>query len=179
MKVVPALLLAGVLAATAAAAEPRIRDLSIVADGVQILVSFRLDGGFTPGLVERLESGLPTSLDYELELVRDRKRWWDAELDSARLEVVAMFNAITREYLVNTKLDGKLIDSRTLRDRDDLERAMTVFTALPVFTLEPRGRERYLVRARVELGTGNWLGFIPVLRTTDWLESNKVRVRTP
>jgi len=180
MKLVPALLLAGALAAPAAAAEPRIRDLSIALDGVQVLVSFRLEEGLTPKLVERLESGLPTSLVYAIELARDRKRWWDDGLDSAKLEVVAMFNAVTREYLVNTKLDGRLVDSRTLRDRGDLERAMTQFTALPVFVLEPQGpRDRYLVRARVELGTGHWLGFIPVLKTTDWVLSNKVRIAPP
>jgi hypothetical protein len=58
---------------------------------------------------------------------------------------------------------------------------MTRFVALPVFSLPLADgeRERYLVRARVELGTGHVLGFIPYLRTTGWVESNKVRVRTP
>ena len=172
--------LAGALAAPAAAAEPHIRDLSIVVDGLQVLASFRLEDGFTPGLLERIQSGLPTGFVYELELACDRKRWWDDGLEASRLEVVAMFNAVTREYLVNTKLEGKLLDSRTLRDTGDLERAMTGFSALPVFTIEPDcARERYLVRARVELGTSNWLGFIPVLKTTDWVESNKIRVRNP
>jgi hypothetical protein len=180
MKLVPALLVAGALAAPAAAAEPRIRELSIVVDGAQVLASFALEGGFGSGLLGRIESGLPTSLVYELELLRDRKRWWDAGLDRARLEVIAMFNAVTREYLVNTKLDGRLIDSSTLRDLGDLERAMTRFTALPVFTVEPSGeRRRILVRARVLLGTEHLLGFIPVLEATDWVESNKIRVRAP
>lgn len=176
----PALALAGVFAAAAVAAEPRIREFSIVVDGSQVLASFALEEGFTPELVARIESGLPTGLVYQLELLRDRKRWWDAGIESARLEVVAMFNAVTREFLVNTKLDGRLIDSRTLRDQGDLERAMTRFTALPVFTVEPTAeRRRLLVRARVELGTGHWLGFVPVLRATEWVESNKIRVRSP
>lgn len=174
----PAFFAAGVLAATAAAAEPRIRDFSIVVDGSQVLASFGLEEGFTPELQARIESGLPTGLVYEFELLRDRKRWWDAGLEGARLDVVAMFNAVTREFLVNTKLDGRLIDSRTLRDPGDLERAMTRFTALPVFTVAPStDRRRLLVRARVALGTGHWLGFIPVLRATDWVESNKIRIR--
>jgi hypothetical protein len=183
MKWLSALGIAGALAAAAApavAAEPRIVDLRIVVDGVQVLASFRLEDGVSGSLLERIQSGLPTGLAYELELACDRKRWLDDELDEARLEVVAMFNAVTREYLVNTKLDGKLVDSRTLRDPGDLERAMTAFTALPVFTIRDTcARERFLVRARVELGTGQWLGFIPVLKRTDWVESNKIRVRNP
>jgi hypothetical protein len=185
MKWLSALGIAGALAivapaAAAAVSEPRIVELRIVVDGVQVLAGFRLEDGFSQGLLERIQSGLPTGLTYELELACDRKRWVDDVLDDARLEVVAMFNAVTREYLVNTKLEGKLVDSRTLRDTGDLERAMTVFTALPVFTIEEScARERYLVRVRVELGTGQWLGFIPVLKATDWAESNKVRVRNP
>ena len=185
MKWLSALGIAGALAlvaptAAAAQSEPRIVELRIVVDGVQVLAGFRLDHGFSAGLLERIQSGLPTGLTYELELACDRKRWLDDVLDEAELEVMAMFNAVTREYLVNTKLDGRLVDSRTLRDPSDLERAMTAFAALPVFTIdESCARERYLVRARVELGTGQWLGFIPVLKTTDWVESNKVRVRRP
>jgi hypothetical protein len=180
MKALPALLVAGLLAVPALAAEPAVQDLSIALDGVQVLTSFRLADAMTPELRERIESGLPTGFVYEIELLRDRQRWWDESLDSTRLEVVAMFNAVTREYLVNTKLEGKLIDSRTLHDEDALERVMTRFVAVPVFVLHgPSRHERYLVRVRAELGTGNLLGFVPVMRSTSWIESNKVRVREP
>lgn len=182
MRIGPAFLLAGALAApanTPAAAEPRINGLTIAVDGAQVLASFDLEGGFTPAVLERIESGLPTGFVYELDLARDRK-WFDDSIDSTRLEVVAMFNAVTREYLVNTKIEGHLIDSRTLRDASDLERALTRFTALPAFTLAPDARPgRYIVRARVELGTEQAFGFIPFLRTSEWVESNKVRLRSP
>lgn len=176
MKLWPALLLVGL--AAAGAREPAIRDLSIALDGVQVLVSFRLEHGLSAELAERIESGLPSGFVYELELARDRKRWWDDGLASARLEVIAMYNAVTHEFLVNFKQDGKLVDSRVLTDRAELEQAMTRFSAQPVFTLEdPSPEERYLVRTRVELAPGSVLGFIPVRRATSWVESNKVRVR--
>lgn len=183
MKPLPALLVAGLLAAAAAPAtaqEPALEELSITLSGFQVLASFRLEGGFGPEIRERIDSGLPTGIVFELELARDRKRWWDEVLGSTRIEVVAMFNAVTREYLVNTKHAGKLIDSRTLRDPEELEEVMSRFAAVPVFVL--RGatrRERYLVRVRAELGTDNLLGFVPVMRSTDWVESNKVRPRDP
>lgn len=176
MKLWAALLLVGL--AAAGAREPAIRDLSIALDGVQVLVSFQLENGLSAELAERIESGLPSGFVYELELARDRKRWWDDGLASSRIEVVAMYNAVTHEFLVNTKQDGRLLESRTITDRAGLERAMTRFTALPAFTLEdPSPDERYLVRTRVELAPGEVLGFIPMRRTTSWVESNKVRVR--
>ena len=187
MRALPALLVAGLVTAVpgfapegAAAAEPAVRELSIAANGPQILASFRLADAFTAELRERIESGLPTGFVFEIDLLRDRQRWWDESLDSTRIEVVAMFNAVTGEHLVNTKLDGKLIDSRTVRDPAELEEVMTRFAAVPVFVVRGASRrERYLLRVRAELGTGNALGFVPVMRSTPWAESNKVRIREP
>lgn len=176
MGVIRALLLVGL--AAAAARGPAIRDLAIARSGVQILVSFELVGGFDRELSARLDSGLPTGFVYDLELLRDRKRWSDALLERSRIEVVAMYNAVTGEYLVNTKQDGRLLSSRTVRERRELEAAMTRLQAQPVFTVDrPSPEERYLVRARVELAPGEVLGFIPVRRTSSWVESNKVRIR--
>ena len=91
-----------------------------------------------------------------------------------------MYNAVTREYLVNTKQGGRLIESRTVRDEVELERAMTVFESFPAFTLDgDRDNSRFLVRIRVDLGPGALLGFIPYQRSTAWKESNKVRLRSP
>jgi len=171
-------LLLGFLAAVSS--EPEIRDLSIAASGGQVLVSFRLEAGLTAEVRERIESGLPTSLVYELELLRDRKRWWDRGVESSRVEVVAMYNAVTHEYLVNTKHDGRLIGSRTVRELDELERTMTEFAAFPAFEVAAESsRTRYLVRVRFDLGSATFLGFIPYQRSTGWVDSNKVRLAPP
>ena len=174
----PNLLLLGLLLAPPG--DPAIEDLRVTVDGGQVLVGFHLANGLDADTRERIDSGLPTSFIYELELKRDRKHWWDHGLDATILEVVAMYNAVTREYLVNTKQGGKLIESRTVRDAEELERAMTVFESFPAFTLEADpDNSRFLVRVRVDLGPGAVLGFIPYQRSTDWIESNKVRLRAP
>ena len=74
-----------------------------------------------------------------------------------------MYNAVTREYLVNTKQGGRLIESRTVRDEVELERAMTVFESFPAFTLDgDRDNSRFLVRMRVDLGPGAVAGVHPL-----------------
>lgn len=84
-----------------------------------------------------------------------------------------MYNAVNREYLVNTRLDGKLILSRVVADRDELERQMTHFSDLPVFNApEHLDRERVLVKVRALLGTRTILFFVPTTRTTPWTESS-------
>lgn len=165
--------------ALAAAPELRaadIADLRVALAETQVVVSFRLEDAFDGKLVERVESGLPTTLSYQLELMRDRKRWFDRNLQESSLTVVGIYDAVRREYLVNTKLDGRLLESRMVHDLDALKTAMTRFDRLPAFTLEAlEDDRRILVRVRAELGTAHLLGFIPSRVTTEWVESNKLR----
>lgn len=170
-----------VFAASAAADDPRIEGLHVALEGDRVLASFALEGAFDRRLSSRLESGLPTSILYRLELHRDRKRWYDRRLEENTLEVVAVYDAVARTYTVHYKLDGDLIESRTVRDRQEVLAAMTRLGPLPVFSLEQvrekvRERSRILVKVRAELGSRTFLSFIPVTVATDWAESNKLRM---
>jgi hypothetical protein len=157
----------------------QLRDLQpVVADG-EVQVSFTLTGAFDEALMARIQSGLPTTFVYEFELLHDRRRWWDDQIAEATVEVVAMYNAVAQEYLVNYKRDGKLVESRLARTRADLEAAMTRFERLPLFRLDAARGGRLLVKGRCELGSRTLLSFIPVHVTTDWAESRKFRAREP
>lgn len=160
--------------------EPRIAAVDVAVDGNLARVGFRLENAVTPRFVERLESGLPTGFDYRLELLRDRKRWFDRGVERSTLQVFAMYDAATRGYLVNYKLDGKLIESRLVRGLDDLERAMTVIEALPAFELEGLPRSsRLLVRVQADVGARTLFGILPGRLVTDWRESRKFRTLNP
>lgn len=169
-------LLGLLLEATPARAEARVEEIDVVLQGDRVVVGFRLLDAFDAALRERIQSGLPTGFVYELELLRDRKRWYDRGLASSSLQIVAMYNAVRREYLVNAKLDGELIESRVVHDLEALERAMTEVAGLSTFSLAgmPSTR-RLLVRVRAELGSRTWLLFIPARVETEWRESRKFR----
>lgn len=178
MAVKPALLvllfLLFVFVAPPAQAAARISEIRIGFDGDRVLTSFVLRNAFDSRLAERMESGLPTSILYRFELDRDRKRWWDQKLRDSTLEVVAMYDAVARTYNVHFKLDDKLIESRTVRDRKTLEEAMTHIERLPVFSLAGLPHEwRLLVKAEAELGSRTILSLIPVAISTKWRESPK------
>jgi Domain of unknown function (DUF4390) len=165
------------LLASQARAEAKISEIKISLDGDRVLTSFILLDAFDRRLSERVDSGLPTSILYRFELARDRKRWWDQKLKTTTLEVVAMYDAVTRDYTVNYKLDDKLIESRTVHDRKALEEAMTAINQLPVFSLAGLSPEaRLLVKVEAEMGSRTILSFIPVTINTDWKESSKFRV---
>lgn len=159
-------------------AEARIEGLNVTVEGSQVLARWELRDAFDRKLRERVESGLPTSIVYRIELQRDRKRWYDRQLAATTLEVVALYDAVTREFTVNSKLDDELIESRTVRDLPALAEAMARIGPLPVFALDdlPRGRYRLLVKVKAELGSRTILSLIPVTIDTDWAESRKFRL---
>ena len=175
-RLVPVLALLRLRALPLCAAE--LRDLQpTVVDG-RVEVSFQLIGALDDVVMERIQSGLATSFVYRVELLRDRRRWWDDGIAEATLEVVAMYNAVSQEYLVNFKRDGKLVESRLARSRPELESAMTRFERVPLFaTSDLRGGPgaHFLLKARAELGTKTWLSFIPLHVETDWAQSRKFR----
>lgn len=163
-----------------AGGEPRLAAVTVVVDGNLARVGFRLENAVTPDFVERLESGLPTGFVYRLQLLKDRKRWFDRAVDESTLQVFAMYDAATRGYLVNYKLDGKLIESRLVRALPDLERAMTEIEALPAFELQGLPRSwRLLVRVQADVGARTLLGVLPSRAVTDWRESEKFRSLNP
>jgi hypothetical protein len=152
--------------------EPRIENLHVNRQNGRILVSFELLDALDQELIDRVESGLPTELMFTLRLEHPRMWWFDRVFERATLEVVAMYNAVTREYLVNYKLDGRLIESRVVNDLDGLKRAMTLIHSLPAFDIEeelPPGRLQLTVRA--QLGSKPILFLFPNRIDTNWARS--------
>ncbi len=159
-------------------ATARIGGLGVAVEGGQILVHFRLIGGFDEDLQKRIDSGLPTSLVFEIELARARRSWFDKSVATGELRVITTYNALTREYLVNFKHDGNLIDSKVVREAAELRKAMTEIKALPAFLVQGRSKdERLFLRVRAELGTGTLFFFIPRTLRTNWAETATFRLR--
>ena len=166
----------GLLFAAGSPGKPTLDEPRVALDGRRLELTFALLDGFDDELLERIRTGLPSGYVFDIRLLRDRKRWFDVQIDSSRLEVVASYDAVTREYLVNTKQDGALIESRVVRDEQELERALTRFEGVPLFTLEGGGdRRRLLIRMRAEIDSANLLFFIPRRVATPWRYSRKFR----
>lgn len=143
-----------------------------------LLVSFRLDRALDERTWEKIESGLPTGFTYDIQVRRIRRRWFDKAVVATRLQVVAMYNALTREYLVNFKRDGELYASRVVTSPEDLERALTTFEETPSVQLGDESAEpgderpgRLVLRVRAEVGTRTRLGLIPDRVHTAWAQT--------
>jgi hypothetical protein len=164
-------------AAAASAADPDIRNLSATAKGSSVSVRFSLASAFDDHeLLDSIRSGLPTSFSYIVEIFRDRPRWFDQGLDRSRIEVIATFNSITREYLLNYRRDRRLVRSETFSDLAALQRRMTTIDETNLFDIGDRRPYKLKVRVKADLMRGWLLYVIPWEVSTRWRE---VRVAGP
>lgn len=169
------LILSFALAASVFAARaprPAIDNLSASANAGKVSVRFSLANAFKDGeMVEALQSGLPTSFTYVVEIFRDRPRWFDDGIDRARIEVICTFNSVTREYLLNYRRDRKLVRSETFTDLAALVRRMTNIEEPELFEIGQRKPYKLKVRVKADLMRGWVMYVIPWEISTRWKEA--------
>ena len=166
------------LAAVPTLAEPRIENLAASAGHANGAVSVRFtlaDAFRDHHTVQALQSGLPTSFTYVVEIFRDRPKWFDEGIGRSHIEVIATFNSVTREYLLNYRRDHKLVRSETFSDLDTLEKRMTSVDEPALFDIGSRRPYKVRVRVKADFGRGFLLYVIPWKISTRWRE---VRVAT-
>ena len=157
------------LGIAAFAADPRIDDLTASAANGKISVHFALLNAFDrPQTIQGLESGVPTNFTYIIEIYRDRPNWFDEGIDRSRIEVIATFNSVTREYLLNYRRDRKLVRSETVSDLATLQRRMTTIDEPDLFDIGSQPPYKLKVRAKADLMRDWLLYFIPREMSTRW-----------
>src|SRR2546425_9803003 len=87
------------------AADPDISVTPIARDG-QVLVSFDLSDGFTADVRDAIQSGLPTTFSYEVELRRQTSTWFDRTVASVTVAATVRFDNLTRRYQMSHAIDG-------------------------------------------------------------------------
>lgn len=149
--------------------DPSIDNLSASAISGGVNVRFSLVGAFrNEETVKALQNGLPTSFTYVVEMFRDRPNWFDDGAGRTRIEVIATFNSVTREYLLNYRRDRKLVRSETFSDLASLERRMTTIDEPGLFAIGRHKPHKLRVRVKADLRRG-WLWYvIPWNFSTRW-----------
>ena len=161
----------------AAAPKPEIRNLTATAAASRVSVRFTLEDVFRNGeMVEALQSGLPTTFTYVIEIFRDRPNWFDDGVAAARVEVITSYNSVTREYLLNYRRDRKLVRSETFTDLPALMQRMTTIEEPELFDIGRRKPYKLKVRVKADLMRSTVMYVIPWAVSTNWREA---RVKTP
>jgi hypothetical protein len=157
------------LTAGSALAQARIQNLVATAAEGRVSVRFELVDAFRgEKMVRALQSGLPTSFTYVVEIYRDRPNWFDEGIARSHIEVIATFNSVTREYLVNYRRDRKLVRSETLTDLGNLEKRMTFVDEPNLFEIGKQRPYKLRVRAKADFERAFLLYVVPWQISTHW-----------
>lgn len=116
----------------------------------RVRVSCTLAEGLTPDMEQALQSGLTTTFIFDVDLRRAVSVWFDRSVSSATVTTAAQFDTLTGRYQVTRSVDGRIEESRLSDSKDDVEKFMTAFDRLPLFTtaaLDPN--VEYVVRVRL------------------------------
>ena len=128
------------------------QDLSVtpIARDDQVLVSFDLTDAFSADLRDAIQSGLPTTISYDVEL-RRASALFDRTVASVSIAASVRFDNLTRRYQMSRAVDGRVEDAPPTEDQEAVRRWLTHFDKMPLTKtslLEPNGEYYVRVRAR-------------------------------
>ena len=149
---------------------PSIAELRVeIRDGL-VLASFQLVGALDSDTQTRIASGLETTFDYRVELVRRRKFWPDSKIRQHRILTSAKFDSLSRQYGLTLKLDGEVERSSTTDRAEEMEQWLTVVKDISLgMASELLPQEEYAVRVKADFPPRFILLFIPWDRDTAWV----------
>ena len=159
------------------AREPaRISDVSIINDQTMLYVSFRLVGGFPDQVMGALQSGIPLTFTYELEL-ETPGILMDSTVVSRTISRKIRYDALKGEYMVRYGLHSHRIFM--VNNRDEACRLVSVVEREPLIKLSKLSSSetyRLKLRARVEKEKSSiaFTGMLNIFSswgfTTEWHE---------
>src|SRR5512140_2054617 len=115
--------------------EPGVRSVAIGFRGRQVTAEAHLDPSPLPEVRQRLSSGLPTTSTWEIRLCAARDFWFDGVKDERKYEVTATYRPLNSDWLVEKRLDGKLLETRNLPNLSETEEALFHLPPFAAFTM--------------------------------------------
>lgn len=163
---------AGSLCAQSGPIAPVVPGVSSWVTGHELHVDAKLEPGLPEDVRQRLASGLATTVTWTIRLFLFRNLWWDALKDERLYAVTATYRPDTSDYLVERRLDTRLLDTKVVPTRDEAAQALGKVPGLPVFTMgDHLLGKRLVVRLRCRYGSSVALGVVPTSDETDWARS--------
>lgn len=169
-------LFAGLFSVPSARAEgPLVKDLRWRFENHAVVVSFGVaDALEREDLREAILSTAPVTLTFTAEVVKGRSLWKNKTIARKVVRHTVRFDNLTRQFSVETVVDGLLADRRVLATWEEMASYMGVVDGLPVTSvanLEP-SEGGYLLRVNVHVLSDFVLWIIPWSVETPWVSTD-------
>jgi len=162
------ILVAGQVPATAA----ELTNLSLLIKNDQISVTFRMADAFNEDIGRSIESGLPVSFRYEVQLKKVRTIWFNQKVHTRRITNTVTYDNLTERYTLSRDIDGEIVATAVVADTSEMMRFMTVVDGLDLFDvslLEPNSD--YYLRAKGLVKERNLFLVVPWDQDSGWVKT--------
>lgn len=162
----------------AGAGSPALSGLAVDLRGDDYLLSCQLVDGLSPAMLEEIEAGIETTLEYRLHVYRRRPGLPDEPVARRRVECSVRHDALTRQYTLTRRVDGELVETRVSPDPAEMRAFLTTLRNLPLARApDLAAGEEYYVRAKCDLGLVWRFYLIPWRLDTGWARAPIAPIR--
>jgi len=155
------LLVAGLLVVAApAAAAPAIVNIDVEVKGGTVAMGAMLIDGFTEDILEAIDSGIPMTFTYTIELRKSSALWIDSLVSTNVVSHTVQYDALKKVYRIT--LDSKSGQSKVVTHNiNRLRELMLNLRDVPIASLKKLDPdERYYVRVKADMETDRfWFPF--------------------
>lgn len=134
------------------AQQARLSDIVVTNTEEHLLVYFSVEDCFTADMISAIESGLPTTFTFYVQLNERREFWWDLTVDEIKVRHTVRYDQLKNLYELHLSEDEDEEEVVTVEDFEDARRLMSEVVALKVVPLHRLEKgTRYRLRMMAEL----------------------------
>lgn len=131
--------------------QARIKNTLITNNKKELLIYFRVDGCFTPKIEEAIQSGIPTTFIYRVNLYNKSGDTLGTEIKSRRISHTIKYDPLKRDYTL-TMSERK--EPVVIQDFKAAKDVMATVDAFPLIPLDRLGKDtQYSLQVKAEMDT--------------------------
>jgi hypothetical protein len=166
------------------AASPSLVNIGVGMRGKIVMMNARLMDGFTNSISEAIESGVPMTFAFEIELRQENAMWNDTLISSNIVQHTVKYDSLKKVYRFSEI--GKGVKRKILtRNKENYQKLMLTLDNIPIAsTRSLDANKKYYVRVKADLDTNRaWFPFNHLLFflpfsdfDTAWTESSPLSI---
>jgi uncharacterized membrane protein YbaN (DUF454 family) len=130
--------------------EPRLENIIVTNTRDNLLLYLTAKNAFPKKIVEAIQSGVPTTFTFYINLYRVRSLWLDGKITNIQLSHTLKYDTLKKEYIITRSWEGnRPLMVKTLTEAKKLMSEVDSLEIVPLQQLE-KGRQ-YQIRAKAEL----------------------------
>lgn len=130
--------------------EPRLENIIVTNTRDDLLLYLTAKNAFPNKIVKAVQSGVPTTFIFYINLYRVRGLWLDKKVTDIQVSHTLRYDTLKKEYIINRSWEGKR--NLIVKSLEEAERLMSEVDSLAIVPLEKLEKGlQYQIRAKAQL----------------------------